>query len=181
MIKNEHKSAMWDVLWQNAIGGIAIIDNDGTFIRANPAFCRIVDYAEPELQKKTFQEITVPGDVEADEDLFNEVKSGKLSGYDMIKAYITKRGQIVWVHLRVNPFEIDGVYHYSISQVFEVPVSIVRQMGVDATGASYRLEKAKPGFKINWRIIRDWAPIAIMSLVGAGYILQQLVQQFPAG
>ena len=180
-MKNEHKSALWDVMWENAIGGIAIIGEDGTFLRANPAFCRIVSYTEPELQKKRFQDITVPSDVEADEDLFEDVKNGKIKSYDMVKAYITKRGQIVWVHLRVNPFEYDGVYHYSISQVFEVPVSIVRQMGVSAEGASYHLEKTQPKFKINWRIIRDWAPIAIMSLIGTGYILQQLAQQFSAG
>jgi len=180
-MKNEHKSALWDVMWQNAIGGIAIVDKDGTFLRANPAFCRIVEWSEPELQQKQFREITAPGDVEADVDLFDEVASGKRPHYDMVKSYITKSGKVVWVHLRVNPFVIDGVYHYSISQVFEVPVSIIRQMGVDADGVSYQLERAKPGFKINWRIIRDWTPIVIMSLIGAGYIVQQLAQQFPAG
>lgn len=180
-MKNEHKSALWDVMWQNAIGGLAIVDKDGTFLRANPAFCQLVQWTEPELQAKRFQEITVPGDVEADEDLFDEVARGKRPHYDMVKSYITKSGKIVWVHLRVNPFEIDGVYHYSISQVFEIPINIIRQMGIDADGASYHLEKAQPSFKINWRIIRDWTPIVIMSLIGAAYIVQQLSQQFPAG
>lgn len=179
-MQEQHKASLWDVLWDNAIGGIAIVDKDGTFLRANPAFCRIVEYSEPELQSMKFQDISAPSDVEADEDMAADVAAGKRKSYDMIKSYITKTNRLVWVHLRVVPFKVGDQFHYFISQVFEVPVSIIRQMGIEIPdGASYRIEKHRARPKIKWGLIRDWLPLVIAGLLGGAYIIQQIAQYFP--
>lgn len=184
-MQEQHKASLWDVLWENAIGGIAIVDRDGVFIRANPAFCRIVEYSEPELQKKTFKDISMPSDVSVDEELSAETAAGRRKSYDLIKSYITKTGRLVWVHLRVVPFEVNGEFHYFISQVFEVPVSIIRQMGVsvhEEYNNTYKLDKVVPSF--NWgkyiKMIRDWVPLVIAGLIGGGYIISQIAQHFPS-
>lgn len=181
-MQEEHKSSLWDVLWENAIGGIAIMSADGKFIRANPAFCRIVEYSEPELQRMRFQDITAPGDISADQDMSEEVRLGKRQSYDMIKSYITKTNRLVWVHLRVVPFKVADEFHYFISQVFEVPVSIIRQMGIELPeSSSYRVERHVAKAKVNWKVIKDWFPLVIAGLLGGAYIIQQLAQHFPIG
>lgn len=187
MIKESHKLHLWETLWKNAIGGIAIVAEDGTFIRANPAFCKIVEYSELELQEMAFADITTPGDAEADQEMARQVARGERDSYDMIKSYITKTNRLVWVHLRVVPFELDGKFHYFISQVFEVPVSIIKQMGVnvpDGQDSNYVLrqrEKTKKSGIINWTVIRDWAPVIMMGLIGGAYAVSQISQHFPLG
>ena len=181
-MQEQHKASLWDVLWENAIGGIAIVEKDGTFVRVNPAFCRIVEYTEVELQNMRFSDITVPADAETDQELAADVADGRRRSYDMIKSYVTKTNRVVWVHLRVVPFKVDDEFHYFISQVFEVPVSIVHQMGIDIpanAGGTYRLEKQRPPVRINWKIIRDWLPLVITGLIGGAYVVQQIAQQFP--
>lgn len=185
MIRETHKASLWDTLWDSAIGGIAIVDRDGSFLRANPAFCKIVEYSEVELQSMKFADITTPGDADADKEMAAEVAAGKRKSYDMIKSYITKTNRLVWVHLRVVPFKVDGEFHYFISQVFEVPVSIIKQMGVhipDGKNANgYILEQKETNKHHTWRVFKEWAPVVIMGLIGGAYAISQLAQHFPIG
>ena len=44
--------------------GMALNDKQGRFMRANPAFCRMLGYAEHEMLEKTFADITHPDDLE---------------------------------------------------------------------------------------------------------------------
>lgn len=168
----QDKPALWDILWENAIGGIAIVHEDGTFLRANPAFCRIVEYSELELQEMSFADITMPGDRSIDQELAAEVADGKRETYDMVKSYLTKTRRPVWVHLRVVAYRINGKFTYFLSQVFEMPTSVVTQMGLDAyKGVTYRLEaveakKAKT-VNVNWEPFLKWAPLVISAFTAA--------------
>lgn len=180
VITDAEKLSLWDILWTNAIGGLALIDEDGTFIRANHAFCRIVEYSEPELQELTFKEITSPADADIDEALSKEVVAGHRAAYDMIKSYITKTRRVVWVHLRVVPVMTkDHKFAYFLSQVYEVPVSVVSTMVPAGTIVPSQYTPAKPsnGF-INWQKIREFWPIIMLTLgsllVGGMYALQLL-------
>lgn len=176
MIKESHKADLWDILWENAIGGLAIISEDGTFERVNPAFCRIVEYSEYELQQMKFQDITLPSDVDADVELSSQVKNSQRRSYDMIKSYMTKTRRVVWVHLRVIGYSIEGKFHYFISQVFEVPVSIVNQMGIDSRSRNSQFTQIQPPKKnkFSWKAFREWLPIVAMAVgafvVGVGFI-----------
>lgn len=164
----KHKSSLWDALWENAIGGLAILSRDGTFERANPAFCKIVEYSEYELQSMKFQDITHPSDVKSDVELSHQVLSGQRTSYDMVKSYITKTRKIVWVHLRVMAFEVDGTFHYFLSQVFEIPVSVVNQIGADTS-----TERILP-YKFPWKLFKEWMPwvvfVASMALAGIAVV-----------
>src|SRR5580704_5972113 len=82
--------ALLKILWEESITGLALVNPDGTFLRANPSFCRIVEYSEAELRKRRFQDITDPSDVQADEEMAKMVATGEYPGYEMTKSYITK-------------------------------------------------------------------------------------------
>lgn len=179
MIREDHKSDLWDILWDNAIGGLAIVAEDGTFERVNPAFCRIVEYSEAELQHLRFQDITLPSDVEADVELSRQVRNGERKYYDMIKSYMTKTRRVVWCHLRVVGYVVDGKFHYFISQVFEVPVSIVNQMGIDSRRVESQFDKVQkpskhPRVKKFFIFLKEWLPLMALAagafIVGVGMI-----------
>jgi PAS domain S-box-containing protein len=73
---------MWSTLWDHSITGLALVAKDGTFLRANPAFGRIVEYTESELRSRSFQAITHPDDVRADQEMARDVGEGRLAQPD---------------------------------------------------------------------------------------------------
>ena len=82
--------------------GMALVELDGRFREVNQSLARLVGYGETELMGLTFQQITHPEDLEADLDNIAALLDGSLDHYDMEKRYLTKAGEIVWVHLAVS-------------------------------------------------------------------------------
>jgi PAS domain S-box-containing protein len=167
-VLDTHKPDLWDTLWENAIGGLAILSKDGTFERANPAFCNIVEYSEYELQRMRFHDITHPTDVAAQVELSAQLASGKRHAFDMVKSYVTKTRKIVWVHLRVTSFEVDGQFHYFLSQVFEIPFSLVNQLSNESSVARKIL------MPFPWKLFKEWLPwvafVGAMVFAGIGVV-----------
>lgn len=166
----------FDLLWERAIGGVALLAHDGTFIKVNPAFCKIVEYTEQELQMKTYSDITASQDAEIDRGLAKEVADGTRNEYDMIKSYETKTRRLVWVHLRVTKLvdEETGEFQMFLSQIFEIPVSVVSRMGYDI----YAPPSSPPPPKtihINWDKIAQYTPLIAFALggllIGIGWFL----------
>jgi PAS domain S-box-containing protein len=111
-------SEVFETLWQQSVVGIAILDHDGRFLRANPAICRFLEFTEVELQGVPFEDITHPDDRAADLKMADEVRAGRASGYDMSKKYITKWDRVVRANLRVSPLlDGDGKFMAFLSQV----------------------------------------------------------------
>jgi len=81
--------------FDNAASGIALVANDGYFMKVNQTLCRIIGYSEEELLGKTWVEITSPDDLDGCFDWLNRVKSGEQSAYE--KRFIHKLGHPVWV------------------------------------------------------------------------------------
>ncbi len=82
--------------------GMALVATDGSWLQVNRTLCGIVGYAEPELMKLTFQDITHPEDLDNDLTLLNEVVEGKREHYQMEKRYFHKKGHIIHVLLSVS-------------------------------------------------------------------------------
>lgn len=109
--------ALIQILWDNSVTGLALVKEDGTFWKANPAFCRITEYNEWELRKLTFQEITLPMDLQSDIGMAKLVVMGDFTGYDMNKSYITKTGKIQQVFLRVTGLKVEGKFICFVKEV----------------------------------------------------------------
>lgn len=82
--------------------GMVLVDSNFRLIRVNSAFCRMVGYAEEELTRLTFADITHPEDIENDLEQARRVFSGEIPSYQMEKRYITKNKEIIWVHLTAS-------------------------------------------------------------------------------
>jgi two-component system, cell cycle sensor histidine kinase and response regulator CckA len=79
--------------------GMALVETDSKLLMVNPRFCEIVGYSAPELQGKSFVDITHPGDVNLDIENLRSLVAGEIPRYEIDKRYIRKDGQIVSCHL----------------------------------------------------------------------------------
>lgn len=71
-------------------------DRHGRIIAVNPAFCRIVDYSEPELLGLMCMELTHPADVAVDDEIRSRLKSNG-GPFHVAKRFLSRRGEPVAV------------------------------------------------------------------------------------
>ncbi len=82
--------------------GVAHVNPDGRWIRANRKLCEILGYTEAELMGLTFQQITHPDDLSNDLVQAEKIRNGEVDRYVMQKRYIRKDGSPVWINLTVS-------------------------------------------------------------------------------
>jgi two-component system cell cycle sensor histidine kinase/response regulator CckA len=106
---------------QNSPIGMALVAPDGRFLVVNPALCRITGYSADELAATTFQALTYPDDLGADEALVAQVLSREIETYTLEKRYRHKRGSWVWAQLNVSvEWNPDGTPSHFISQIQDI-------------------------------------------------------------
>ena len=153
-----------DTIWDNLAIGIARLAEDGTFLNANPSFCAITEYTEYELQRRTFQSITLEEDRVADEIMASRVASGEAKSYEMVKHYITKSRRVVRITLTVaavERFDADGDRH------FEYFISQIQRTGLDMPNAT-RVQVPVGVYALGW--LRKYWPmvVGIAGAIGGG-------------
>ncbi|WP_428310155.1 PAS domain S-box protein [Hydrocarboniphaga sp.] len=108
-------------VFEHAAIGMALVDEDGSFIKVNAALCDIVGYSADELQRLTFQHITHAEDLHADLALLRQLSSGEIDRYQIDKRYIRKDGGVVWANLTVAlERDVDGGLPYYISCIKDI-------------------------------------------------------------
>jgi diguanylate cyclase (GGDEF)-like protein/PAS domain S-box-containing protein len=106
---------------QYAAVGVGIVSPDGRFLQANRALCALLGYDESELQSLTFQELTHPDDLRADEQNVQRLLDGQIQSYQMEKRYRHRDGYFVWGLLSVSLVrDKKGAPLYFISQVQDI-------------------------------------------------------------
>ncbi len=91
--------AMFNV---SSVGKIEVEPENGRFLRANAAMCRLVGYTEAELLARTVYDITYPDDLEYDRELCRRIDAGESDAFDVEKRYVRKDGSAVWARTTVN-------------------------------------------------------------------------------
>jgi len=123
--------------FEHAAAGISHVGVDGSLLRVNQTFCRLVGYTETELQALTFQAITHPDDIGPDVALLEQTLSGQRTSYSLEKRYRHKDGHIVWAQLTVALMrKPDGTPDYFISVVQDLSAAKATE---DALRTSERL------------------------------------------
>ncbi len=79
--------------------GMGLVALDGTFIRVNPAFCRILGYTPEEMANVTFNEMIRPGDVEEDLLYVSRMIAGDFESFTKERRLLAKSGEAIWVNL----------------------------------------------------------------------------------
>ncbi len=87
--------------------GIAHLGLDGSILRANEKLCEILGFTRDQLQSFLSKKITHPLDIENDELSAQKLLGGAIPTASYEKRFISKFGEIIWVHLTVTPIR-DG-------------------------------------------------------------------------
>jgi PAS domain S-box-containing protein len=113
--------ARFRATFENAAVGIAHLDPDLRWLRANGAFCRFLGYPVEELLAKSVQDISHPDDLANDVANAMRMRDGKIDSYEMDKRYLRKDGTVVWGRLTVGCVRrSDGSLDYSVGVIEDI-------------------------------------------------------------
>lgn len=82
--------------------GIAIIDLDGRFVDANPAYVGLTGYSLDELREMNYLALTHPDDRDLNRSGLAALLRGEIESFDLEKRYITSDGRTVWIRGKVT-------------------------------------------------------------------------------
>jgi PAS domain S-box-containing protein len=71
---------------------VVLVGPNGTFLRANESFARMLGYSAQELRTKSFQDLTHPDDLEACLLLLKNALEGEAESYCAEKRYVRRDG-----------------------------------------------------------------------------------------
>src|SRR5882672_410487 len=110
-------------MFERAPLGIAIADLSGRYVRANPAFLRLLGYSEEELLERTIHDVTHPLDKGENRRVFDDMTAGVRDQIEFEKRYLRKDGRVIWVRNTVAkvPGE-DGEPRYVVAMVEDITV-----------------------------------------------------------
>ncbi|WP_169720727.1 PAS domain-containing sensor histidine kinase [Arenibacter certesii] len=107
--------------FESSAVGMALVATDGTWQEINQSLSNSLGYTQEELLKLSFQDITLPEDLEKDLAHMEELIAGKKDSYQLEKRYIHKNGKIVYVILTVTAVRsLSGEISHFISQIVDI-------------------------------------------------------------
>ena len=113
--------ARFRATFENAAVGVALVGSDGSILRANNSFARMLGYSVEELKTRTFQDLTHPDDLATNLSVLNKTLVGEAESYCIEKRYVRKDGGIVWASLTVGCVrKTDGGVDYFVSVVEDI-------------------------------------------------------------
>jgi len=101
--------------------GMAFVNPEGRWIKANHALCEMLGYSEEELVHRTIAEVTHPDDIATDLEQLGRLIAREITSYHRIKRYVHKSGRNVWVSLAVSAIhDAAGLPAYFIGQIQDI-------------------------------------------------------------
>lgn len=159
---DEELRRQWQLSFEQAPIGMALVSTTGCFMRVNAALCRLLQRSEAELLAADFQQLTHPDDLDPDLALLRETLAGGREFYEMHKRYLTPTGAAVHAWLSVSLVRHpDGSPAHFISQI------------VDLTRA-HHAESQLQIIEDRHRIASDLHDHVVQGLFAAGLSLQML-------
>ena len=108
-------------IFEDGPTGMATLDADFHFLKANSAFCSMLGYSEKELQSLTFKDLTHPDHLAEDIANVGKLLRGEIPLYRTEKRYIKKNNEVVWGDVVVTIIrDAAGQFLYSLAQVVNI-------------------------------------------------------------
>jgi PAS domain S-box-containing protein len=82
--------------------GMVLTSRDMKFFRANPAFCKMLEYTIEEMSDKTFLDVTHPAHRDADRQNVEKMWRGETQHYKTEKRYLARNGDVRWGSLSTS-------------------------------------------------------------------------------
>lgn len=96
------------VFEQMAVGVAEIDAASGRFLRVNRKYCDIVGYAQEEMARVSYSELTHPDDMPLIQENLQAIGEGRMREFSVEKRCRRKDGSIVWLYLAVSPLWESG-------------------------------------------------------------------------
>jgi PAS domain S-box-containing protein len=153
-------SQRYQVAFDNASVGVAILDPDAHFQLVNKTFSAMVGYEQDELTGVHFSTISHPDELPLNRTLIKQLRDRTIPSYVLDKRYLRKDGSIIWARLSSalvwNP---DGTPNSLISIIQDITAEVTARQQLKETEESLRMavELAQLG---TWRfslISEDWS------------------------
>lgn len=107
--------------FERSMVGMAATSLEKGWLEVNDTLCAMLGYSREELIHLTWQELTHPDDITANEILFNRVLRGEIEEYTFDKRFVRKDGIFVYVHLATRAVRhADGSLDYMIALVEDI-------------------------------------------------------------
>jgi PAS domain S-box-containing protein len=138
--------ARFRATFENAAVGVALVGRDGTILRANNSFARMLGYSVEELKTRTFQDLTHQDDLATNLSELNKTLVGEAESYCIEKRYLRKDGGVLWASLAVGCVrKADGGVDYFVSVIQDI---------TDRKHAESRLAERKAQLDLAGKIAR---------------------------
>jgi PAS domain S-box-containing protein len=104
LAENRNLTSDWEfrALVEQAPVGVALENVQGEIFYVNPAFCRMLGYQEEELRRMRCSEFTHPDDERTEVVLFDELREGRRSAYQVDKRFRHRNGDWVWARVSIS-------------------------------------------------------------------------------
>ncbi|WP_431267222.1 PAS domain S-box protein [Dankookia sp. P2] len=132
-------AAQFRAVFEQAAVGIAQVGLDGRWLRVNARLCAILGYDKAELLALSFQDITHPGDLDADLALVQALLDGRRTSYTLEKRYRRRDGTLLWASLTVSLLrDAEGRPEHFVSVVEDISARRAAEAALAETEARQR-------------------------------------------
>ena len=91
-------------IFEQAAVGVAVIDTTtGRYLSVNQRMCEINRRTRDEMLQLTFMDVTYPEDLKDDLKQMEDLKTGRISSFNMEKRNVAPGGALTWINLTVSP------------------------------------------------------------------------------
>ncbi len=119
--KLQHYSKLDRIMVDDAPIGIALVDNQGNWLRVNAALCEMLGYTREELISADLYEITHEEDRAKDEDIIRKLASREVNVGNYNKRYRHRDGHFVWINIHCSAvYDDDGNAEFFIGQIMNI-------------------------------------------------------------
>ncbi|MDZ7656267.1 MAG: sensor domain-containing diguanylate cyclase [Sulfurimicrobium sp.] len=112
-------NAELEAIFDNAGGGIALLDLWGRFIKVNDFWLSMLGYTREETASLNHADISHDDDIAENRQLFVALASGELSHYESDRRFVRNGGRVFWGHLSMTPVKDDAGYIRAIIAIVQ--------------------------------------------------------------
>jgi PAS domain S-box-containing protein len=96
-IRRKQQEEELSLFFESAPELLGVADQNGYFVRVNPAFCNLLGYSQEELTSQPFVNFLHADDLEATKSKYDETRKGEKYAKNFINRYVTKSGDFKWI------------------------------------------------------------------------------------
>ncbi|MBL6664097.1 MAG: PAS domain S-box protein [Flavobacteriales bacterium] len=138
-LKDKFFNSYYSLVFHQAPYGICVINKQGSFIKSNKVFSKMMGYSADELKDIKFIDITHPDDVEYDKLCMSQFEKKEIKEIRIKKKYIHKKNYEIDVFVGVSPIYVNEVLKYYIC-IFQ-DVNKDKMIFDDITASEYQKQQ----------------------------------------